>query len=230
MSSDTNRPDEFEDERFDPAAGGADYETGSPRKRSGSKVLWIILAVVGGSMLLCCGGGVFIYQKFKNQFKMNIDMTAAGTEAMTKTIADIEILEGFQPQSSLDMAFIVGSMKWVVYQQQAGTGRLMLAEMNIPNADQAQQKKQMEDSMLQQQQQQGFRILKNQTTETREFTIRGEKVEFVFAEGTDVNTDTAVRQVTGVFPGREGMGYLMLQIDDESYDEQAVVRMIESIK
>ena len=83
---------------------------------------------------------------------------------------------------------------------------------------------------MQQQQQQGNRKLNIQSTGTREITIRGEKVEFVFAEGTDKNTDTVVQQVTGVFPGREGMGYLMLRIDDESYDEQAVVRMIESIK
>ena len=230
MSSDTNSPDEFRDERFDPVDGGADYETGSPRKRSGSKVLWIILGVVGGSMLLCCGGGVFLYQKFKDQFKMEVDVTAAGTEAMTKTIADIEILEDFQPMSSLDMDLAGYSMKWAVYQQQERTGRLMLAEMNFPSADQAQEKKQLEDSMQQQQQQQGFRLLNNLSTETREFTIRGETVDFEFAEGTDVSTDTAVRQITGVFPGRDGMGYLRLQIDDDSYDEEAVVRMIESIK
>ena len=72
MSNDTDMPDEFDDERFDPADGGDDYESGSPRKRSGSKVLWIVLSVAGGSMFRCCGGVALIYQRFKDTVKMDL--------------------------------------------------------------------------------------------------------------------------------------------------------------
>ncbi len=33
-----------------------------------------------------------------------------------------------------------------------------------------------------------------------------------------------------MFPSRQGMGFLIVTVDEESYDEPAVIQMIESIK
>lgn len=224
MSNDPNWPDDVGEERFDDFLEAGPSESRPAGGGSGSKVLWILLAVAGGLFVLCCGGGVWFF----SQFEMRFDQTAAAATAMTEELADIDIPEAFQPQGAMSMNFVFWSMKAAVYEAREGTGMLLIADMQFPNANAGQQQKQMEDAL--QQQGQDNRNLNVKSSETREFTIRGETATFVFSECVDADSGTAVRQVTGLYPGRDGQGFLMLQIDEESYDEEAVVRMIESIK
>ena len=73
-------------------------------------------------------------------------------------------------------------------------------------------------------------IVNQDEIETRTFTIRGKEIEFQFAKAEDPETGTAYRQVSGVFPGKGGTAFLMLQIEEEGYDEDVIVKIIESIK
>jgi hypothetical protein len=125
-------------------------------------------------------------------------------------------------------------MKWVVYQKRGNPNAiLMIMETTQPMQGGASLKQQREQ-MLRQMQQQGQRPgnvntdLSEESTETREFTIGGEKVPFEFIKGTSAQGPS--RQVVGVFQGRNGVIMVMLIVPESDYDEAAVVRMLESIR
>ena len=102
---------------------------------------------------------------------------------------------------------------------------LMLMQMKMEGANEAQMEQQMKMQASQQGMNQDITV---ESSETRTFTIDGQEQDFVFAVGTNRAGDT-VHQVTGVFPGKDGTAMLMLMEDDAHWDEAAVEKMIESI-
>ena len=65
---------------------------------------------------------------------------------------------------------------------------------------------------------------------TRELTILGTSVTFRFVKGKSATSQRILRKVTGSFISGKGFVALIYTIPDENYDEDAVVRMIESIR
>jgi hypothetical protein len=64
----------------------------------------------------------------------------------------------------------------------------------------------------------------------KEIQVRGEPVAFNFATGKSPGTETERIEVTGIFQGQSGPVMLILSADTQVIDEEAVVKMIESIK
>ena len=188
------------------------------------KVLIILLCVGGGFFLLCCGGFVYI----GSQMKFEINEDAASAEKLASEIADIEIPETFKPTSSGDIDAIFMKMKMVAYERDEGNGLLMLMHMEISVGGAAQQRAEMRQQMNQQDMGQRNLIIKN--SETREFEIRDETVEFVFSEAVDPETDTAYREVTGTFSSDAGIVLFLLQVESDAYDDDEVTKIIESIE
>ncbi len=222
MSTNDFWPDEADEESFDESLYG---ETPVPQKQgcsTGAKVLLVMLFMAGGFFALCCGGVIWAFSQ------IDFDETVEGVRAMTEDIVDIDISESFEPQHAMEMDLLIMSMKLAIYTAETDDSVLILAEMDFPTADQQQTQAKME--IILRQQDHGGRYVDIISSEIREFEIRGQTVKFVFAECEDIDTGEAVRQITGKFPGRQGMGFLMLQVEEESYDEDATVRMIESIK
>lgn len=211
-----------------------------PRKQgmsSTAKVLIILGSIAGVSLLVCCGGVAFFYWKFQDaisHFAENFTTTnPQEIRDRTANIVRIDIPEEFPPIQAFDW-FVI---KQVVYGNQQKNSILMIMEMSpqmLGGAD-AGNAKQQRDAMLQQlKQQQGQQPgmntdFKEESSETREFTIDGEKVPFEFIKGTGQG-GAPTRQVVGVFKGREGLVMLMLIVRESDFDEAAVVRMIESIR
>jgi hypothetical protein len=211
---------DWTDDRFD-----AQRKEPKPGMSTGMKVLIILLCVGGLGFLLCCGGIFYFASKVDMEF--NDDPTVI--RKVTAEIVDIEIPDLFEPKASVSMNVFVVEMKMVVYGAKDEKGILMITEMDTPTAEgNEQQQAQMRKSM--QQQNFGEKNLTTKRSESREFEVRGETVKFQFAEAEDEASGTAYRQVTGAFPGKEGNTFLMLQIEEEQYDEEAVVKMLESIK
>lgn len=234
MSTDDNWPDYSDDASFDehnsrrePQDPWSDelYPPEKPGMSTGMKVLILLLCLGGGIMLLCCGGVVYFISQI--EVEQNNPAAAAATAA---EIVSIEVPDQFRPSDSMKMELPFGlmRMKLVAYKSTAGRGELGLIEMQIANVPMQQQ----EGQFRQQLQQQGINsrqlIIKEQ--EPREFKIRGRAVTFLFAEAKDAQSGTAFRQVSGTFPGKGGTAFLLLQVEEDSYDEDAVVKMIESIK
>lgn len=69
-----------------------------------------------------------------------------------------------------------------------------------------------------------------QERQTKDLTVRGQKAEFEFIKGTTGGDGKMVRQVLGSFAFSKGVAMLMLIVPDKGYDEEAVVKMIESIR
>lgn len=64
----------------------------------------------------------------------------------------------------------------------------------------------------------------------RNLTVLGETVTFRFVKGKSRAGGQTLRKVTGTFIAGNGFVALVYTIPDENYDEEAVVRMLESIK
>jgi hypothetical protein len=216
-----------------------DFLNEPPRKQgmsSTAKVLIVLGSIAGLCLLACCGGGIFVWFKAKDaiqNFAANFT-TNNPEEIRTRTakIVHIDVPKELPPMHAFDW-FV---MKQILYGNPNKGSMLMIMEVNQA-ATGAQGAKQQRDAMLQQlKQQQGQQPgnvntdINEESSETREFTIDGEKVPFEFIKGT-ARGGTASRQVVGVFQGRQGsMIMLMLMVPESDYDEAAVVRMLESIR
>lgn len=200
-----------------------DLSAPPPRKSNTAKILLIILAVVVIGAVLCCGGiGLFMYANPPIKTTQN----AAEITEKTNAIADIEILPGFRPVMAIDMNMYVMTMQMAAYDGQ-GSGMLMIAQVQAPQgADQAQMQQQMRQSM---QQQNIGEQLTVKNSETKTIQIDGQDVDFLFSTAVNAQDDSEWRQVTGAFPGKNGMAFMILQQPADAYDEEAVVNMLESI-
>ncbi len=216
---DDDRDSWFEQE--DRSANGARPK--KPGMSTTTKVL-IVLACAGGFMcLLCCGGGIY----FAQNIKKGVTNDPKEVAQRAKDIAEMDVPANFQPKAAMDINMFVMEMKMVIYEAGKSDGALILLQMDLPAGAEAGQEAQFQQALKQQQH--GGRNLQLKRAETREFEIRGKKVPFLFAEAEDEHGQ-AFRQVTGMFHGDKGFTYLMLQIREKQYDEDAVVRMIKSIK
>ena len=187
------------------------------------KVLLILTGVGGICLILCCGG---IFWAVKNsEFKMT--EKKEDIIEIQNEIAQITIPDTFKPQAGMSMNIMGTSVRMAIYEEKSKDGALVLMSLGIPDDGMVDMEQEFRKSMKQQNQNQ--RELTITKTEEREFTIKGQKVNFEFSEGTDQN-DKKFHQVQGVFAGKNGPAFFFLQIADKSYHDEEIVKMIESIK
>jgi hypothetical protein len=220
-----------------------DFQDVQPQSKgmsSTAKVLLILGSIAGVFLLLCCGGGIFVYMKTKDaiqNFAQNFTTTDPDEiRDRTADIVHIDIPEEFPPVRAFD--FFV--MKQILYGKESGGSMVMIMEMDqrMQGGQGAAGIKQQRQQMLRQlrQQQQGQNAgnlnteLDEESSETREFTINGEKVPFEFIKGTSPNGGVPTRQVVGIFAGQNGTVLLMVMVPESEYHEEAIVKMIESIR
>ena len=214
-----------------------DFSDEQPKKQgmsSTAKVVVILGSIAAVGLLACCGGGAFIYDKIKNS-----SMNPGEIRKRTQEIVQIEILEGFEPVQSMHVNLADVRLRWVIYQRPGdANSMLMIMEMNQPlqpgnQGTPKQNRDQMIRAMREQQAQQQGNMglaINEESSETREFTISGKKVEFDFIKGTAADKVTRTRQVVGLIPGRQGNIMLTLMIPENAYDEDAITEMIESMR
>jgi len=204
---------------------------------STAKVLLILGSIAGICLLACCGGVAFLGWKFQGvvqTFAENFTTKDPNEiRARTAQIMHIDIPDSYPPLQAFDWML----MKQIIYGRQPGP-MVMIMEMNEPMqggqgaAGMKQQRQQMLRQMKQQQGQQPGNLnaeINEESSETREFTINGEKVPFEFIKGNANGAPS--RQVVGLFPGRNATTIMFLLMAPEAeYDEAAVVKMIESIR
>ena len=190
------------------------------RKSSKMRVILIILGVCGLCCVLCCG--VFAY--FISS--MIPATTPEGVRKKTQEIVAIEIPDSFKPMMAMS---IPGLLRFAMYQRATGPddGMLMVMGFNKQLPQGQNPEVEMREAMAKQGQQEIE--VDEDKTETREFTIRGEKSKFVFGVGKKPNMDEEFHQVFGTFPANGGTGMLILQLPADDYDEAEIVKMIESI-
>lgn len=220
-----------------------DFLNEPPRKQgmsSTAKVLIVLGSIAGLGLVVCCGGLAFVGWKFQDvakKFAANLTTNdPPEIRARTARIVHIDIPDEFPPMLAIDLMF----MKEILYGTPDKPNRPMLIIVEIDKNFLGQQgganAKQQRQEILRQMKQQGQQSanmntdINEESSETREFTINGEKVPFEFIKGTAAHGGVPTRQVVGVFQGRGGMVMLMLMVPESDYDEAAVVGMLESIR
>jgi hypothetical protein len=196
---------------------------------TGTKILLIVVAVLGFGTISCCGGCLFLGY----QMTPEIDRNPAAVRAETERVAEITILDGFEPTMVMRMNMLIANMRMVAYEWSAEgedvPATLVLAQMEMAFGG-AQQK--LEQSIRKNLSGQEFnsKKLSLKSAENRTFQIRGKEVTVRFAKA-EAKDGTAYRQVTGTFPGRDsGTAFLKLQMKEQLWDEEKVEAMIKSIE
>ena len=216
--------DQFNDDPFGDSEEPQEMGSAPQPKKKGMSTMAKVLIFLGcsafGIFALCCGGGIWWVSK------MQPTQNPGEIAARTKTIVDIEIPATFKPTIAMDVKIpFAFTMKMAVYNT-AQQGMLILMSMDLPTGG-----PQQEAQMRQQMKQQGHgRQLTIKSSETKKFMIRGKEVEFNFAKATEDSTNKPFRQVTSSFNGKIGMTMLIMQIPEDEYKEEEIIKMIESIK
>ncbi len=188
-------------------------------------IVAVVVVVVLG--LACCGGVVFWGRSMANKFQDAVTEDPQKIAEITDSIIDIDIPAEYPPQNAINFNWFGVQMKMCFYMSDDQGRGVILMQMAGPgqaNPDQ------MKQAFQQQMQQQGVsQDLDIASTETRKFTINGEECEFEFVTGKERATGKEVHHVSGVFTGRGGAAYIVILEKAETWDEDAVVKMIESM-
>lgn len=194
---------------------------------STTKVVLIILGAGGVLALVCCGGVMYFGKQFADKIQNSISQDPARIREVTASIVDVTVPDVYSPKMAMDFGMMGMQMKMCAYSRDGDAGGVFIMEMTAPpNANKAQMKQQFQQSLRQQGQNQDVTI---DSSETRTFSINGEECQFEFIKGKNTQTNQDMRQVMGVIPGKSGTAFLMLFESEENWDEDAVIRMIESM-
>ncbi|MCA9041503.1 MAG: hypothetical protein KDA65_14215 [Planctomycetaceae bacterium] len=205
-----------------------DYADRVPKRgmSTGTKILLGFLIGGGVLGLICCLGG--IYLAF-NMFE--VSKNPADVIATTNEITTIDIPQDqFPPQLSMKMnMFGFYKMTMVVYSNNNGqnSNYLFLASMELAEAS----AEELEQALNQASKDQGKgNDLRIDSNETREIEIQGAPREFTFSEATNNKTGDKFRQIKGAFPAKKGSAFIIIQVPEEEYDDEAMMQMLESIE
>ena len=189
---------------------------------TGMKVLLVLCALAGLSLVLCCGVSIWFARS-----AMTVTDKPDEIRAITEEIATIELPEGYEPQFAVSINMMM-KMHMVGYGPDGDDENVItLMQMKMPGGISDEDAKR---SFREQNQQQGNNAdIQVEKRETRTFTIDGEECEFEFITGTDPETKEEMHQVIGVFPGRNGTAVLMIMGSDQSWDEEQAIQIIKSI-
>lgn len=189
---------------------------------------WVLGAGCGVMLLVCCGvGGALFYVGAK--VAQGVSQDPVVVREVASSIAEIELPPELAPKFSMKLPFPTMDMTLVIFGD--GENMVMLGDMQgtaFANATPEALARQMEDSMRTQT---GNRESINaESTEKREFTIRGKPAEFVFTEGTGANSQKKLTEVMGAFPSEEGFVIVVIHAEAEKFSKEQLVEIIESIK
>lgn len=216
--------DQFEDDN-QMGDNEAPQKSRKPRVQAATGTNWgkiiLILCGVGAvSLALCCGVGYYFFPVSMTQDPVKI-------AAIQKEMIEIDVPPNMQPAMGMNMNFGPVKMKMVIYNPNAGAS-LMLMEMQIAG----QTEEQMKQSFNQQAGQQQNNQFRMDSSETKTVKVDGQDRDFLFAKGTvspPGGQPAAVRMITGMFPSKNGMGFIQYSVNEEGYDEAAVIKTLESI-
>ncbi len=202
---------------------------GLPPKQSGGCSKGCLYGAAGCgcvTMLVVIGLGVLGWQ-FARQ-SLSLDPAVVKTTA--QEMADFQPPAGLDPKIKFD--FFVAKM--VIYASKDGASQLMLVQINksIVGNDKRRQddfERQFKNGM-ENPQGGNKRELEIVKSEQREMKIRGGKTKITFAEAKDADDGKKFRLIKGGFEGKGGPVEFQLQLPEEKYKEEDVVKFLEGIK
>jgi hypothetical protein len=217
----------------------------SGARSSSLKIGVMVAAVASGVALLLCGGvaGYVAWTGAPPPDEAVLSSSASREElaeesqrirSIARQILEIEIPVGFEPLSG--DAFSSG--RQVVFGRRSHEGALLkLSQMDPPAMQGGPSGPPVPDHMLMQMAERGGELTSSKFAEvdqasvsSRELTILGSPATFHFVPGKRTIGGKNMRKVGGAFTLGSSRIALIYTIPEEEYDEEAVVRMIESIQ
>ncbi|MBS0205182.1 MAG: hypothetical protein JSS49_19945 [Planctomycetes bacterium] len=194
-------------------------DTSTPPKKSGGcgKTLLIVGGIGLFTMLLCCGvGGWFAWSVMPK-----VATNPAEVTAISKEILEMDIPKEFRPESAISMNNFAMTMKMATYKYNAGN--LTIGTFRMKVGDQRQKPD------FQQSTNQAMNLQMGNTV-VHELTVRGEKVPFRFSEAVDTDSKKDYHVVEGELTSAGTTTFLKLVLEEGDFNENEVVKMIESIR
>ncbi len=196
-----------------------------PRKQGMPIWLWVLLGMLGLGVLsiACCCGGSFYFAN--RSFTVDPQEIAA----MQDEIVTIDIGEPWHPQGAFDMWI----MRMVMYETTTPDDGVMVLmdadEEQMGGRDQfeRQMRAQLDNSVNQGDQYEPTRVL---NSGQRNYTVRGESIRFAFNESEGIVSGTLYYEVSGVIDGNERTAFIYIRAPQESFGEEQIQQMIESIR
>jgi hypothetical protein len=186
------------------------------------KTIIIILAVVGVLCLCAVIVGIIAIGQVGNLISRTVSLDPTKASETARSITDYTLPKGYKESFSMSLM----GMAMAGFSSQDESTYIWLfqapASANL-NQDQ------MEQQMKQLGSQQTGQSYNLQKIGTQPATIRGQSTELSIYEGTS-NKGTDVREVIGVFEGKNGPAILMVVGPKNSWDEAAINSFISSMR
>lgn len=209
-----------------------DYvDEAKPRSKSSSTTKVVLVTLVVGTLVLCCGGlgflGLMGYQVSKNA-KVTVATTPAQKQQIARSIARIDLPEGYEPTEAFESAIMGIDMKLVTYQpaDQPNTRLMLMRNSMLPaNPSEAERRAMLDQMRAQTGAGQRGRVL---DTEVVELPIGDTKVPFQLQ--TIEEPQGKVKQLTGVVPLEDGSVMVILRMAEEDFDLDKAKELLSTLR
>ena len=195
--------------------------------RSSNPILVLMTGFLAALLLgacVLCGGAIW-------WFRPQIEHDAARTEQMLKEIVQIQIPDtAYQPAGTIEwnVAFTM-NVRGVYYERFIGDGLLMIVEVSSPFREDQDVQRHIRDTLLEKGSGGTPLLVDDAETKRMLFPVGGDDIPFTFEIGRDPPSGRVFRMVEGVFAGKSGEVLLALRVDEDHWDEQSVVAMLQSL-
>jgi hypothetical protein len=195
-----------------------------------SRTAKIIIGVIAGLIVLCgccCLTGAVAAPRIVGPLMEKGASVTENPQEITQIankIVDYQLPTGYGEQFAMSLF----GMDIVAFGKDDLSGNVIIL-MQMPEMfglSPAEMMAEMEKSL---QQQTGQQVGDLQYIDTLQTIIRDQNVSLTVQEGVDSN-GTAIRQITGVFPGKNGMAMLMIMGATQTWDQQAVDAFLSSLR
>ena len=189
----------------------------------------LIIGIIGSFLVLClCASvlAVFVFRSATPLLEQAVSVTEDSAEvaAIANEIVDYSLPAGYR--EAFGMSFF--NFDIVAFSTSASPHHMIML-MQMPQGagrNQAEMERQLEQSL---QQQMGRRNYQVEVVDEITTTIRDQPVVLTVSEGTD-DEGTAIRQIAGIFEGKNGVALLMVMGPQRSWDQAGTDAFIASLR
>lgn len=191
------------------------------KSMSGCLMAFLIIAGIGLIGMLACGGFVAYIAMNVNIKKVEDPKEAA---EISQQILNISIPQDFVAKDALTMDIIVAATKIVNYEHKDQKGSLTLGSIQIKmqGADQGDIRKEFDKR--------SESDINVKSSKTRDITIIGKPAKLTIGEGTKEGSDEPAHTANVLFQNGANQYFIAIEMLDEIWDEEAVVKMLEEAK
>lgn len=185
--------------------------------------------IVGGlglvCLMVCCGAFAWIGYTMKP----TITNIPAEIRAVSQQILNVNISDDFIPENAVTMDNMMFTNRTAKFRHKEGKGQLIMSTMKLKIGDPNQAKLQS-GQMRAPLEMEARNNLDIKKTESRDIAINGQKVSVAIGEATDRITGKSVHTADLEISLPTGQTFILLRLDDDVWDEAAVLKMLEEAK